>query len=94
MLEWLSVYNFALIEQVKIEFSRGFNVLTGETGAGKSILLDAVSTILGARSSIENIRETCDYYRIQALFNIANLSQTKQRNATKKSKRRRIKTIS
>lgn len=78
MLEWLSVYNFALIEQVKIEFSRGFNVLTGETGAGKSILLDAVSTILGARSSIENIRETCDYYRIQALFNIANLSHIQE----------------
>ncbi len=72
MLEWLAVCNFALIERVRIEFSKGFNVLTGETGAGKSILLDAVNVILGARSSVESIRETCDYYRIQAMFDITN----------------------
>ena len=73
MLERLTVSNFALIEYVEIEFSSGLNVFTGETGAGKSIVLDAVAAILGARSSSEYIRTTADAYCLQALFNIAEL---------------------
>lgn len=70
MLERLSVSNFALIESVEIELTRGFNVFTGETGAGKSIVLDAVGAILGARSSSDYIRNNADSYCIQAAFNI------------------------
>lgn len=73
MLERLSVSNFALIESVEIELTNGFNVFTGETGAGKSIVLDAVGTILGARSSGDYIRNDADSYCIQAVFNIAKL---------------------
>ena len=46
MLKTLTVWNFALIEFINIEFSSGLNILTGETGAGKSILIDALSIIL------------------------------------------------
>ncbi len=49
MLRTLSVRNFAIIDRLDLEFSAGFNVLTGETGAGKSILMDALNLILGAR---------------------------------------------
>mgnify|MGYP003586438585 CR=1 FL=1 len=77
MLEKLTVSNFALIEEVEIEFSAGLNVFTGETGAGKSIVLDAVGAILGARSSIEYIRSNTDCYCIQAKFNITSLPEVK-----------------
>lgn len=73
MLERLSVSNFALIESVEIDLTKGFNVFTGETGAGKSIVLDAVGAILGARSSGDYIRNDADSYCIQAAFNVANL---------------------
>lgn len=77
MLERLSVSNFALIESVDIELTNGFNVFTGETGAGKSIVLDAVGAILGARSSSDYIRNDADSYCIQAVFNISDLSHIK-----------------
>ena len=51
MLKTLTVWNFALLEHVKIEFGAGLNILTGETGAGKSILIDALGAVLGKRSS-------------------------------------------
>ena len=47
MLKTLTVWNFALLEHVKIEFGAGLNILTGETGAGKSILIDALGAVLG-----------------------------------------------
>lgn len=78
MLERLSVSNFALIESVDIELTKGFNVFTGETGAGKSIVLDAVGAILGARSSGDYIRNDADSYCIQAAFNIADLPNIHQ----------------
>jgi DNA repair protein RecN (Recombination protein N) len=49
MLLELNIENFALIERLRINFSQGFNVLTGETGAGKSIIIDAVGLLLGSR---------------------------------------------
>jgi len=52
----LNVQNFAVIERLRLELAPGFNVLTGETGAGKSILIDAVSGLLGARLGSESIR--------------------------------------
>ena len=50
MLSVLHIENIAVIEQANISFDRGFNVLTGETGAGKSIVIDAISAILGERT--------------------------------------------
>ena len=49
MLQSLRVWNFALLEEVAVEFGTGLNILTGETGAGKSILIDALGAILGQR---------------------------------------------
>ena len=56
MLSTLHIENIAVIEQAEIAFDSGFNVLTGETGAGKSIVIDAISAILGERASREMIR--------------------------------------
>ena len=70
MLQILKVFNFALIEQTEIEFSEGFNVLTGETGAGKSIIIDALSVVLGGRSSIEMIRSGSEQFRLEAVFDL------------------------
>lgn len=77
MLIWLSVHNFALIENAKIEFDDKFNVFTGETGAGKSIVLDAVGAVLGFRASNDYIRVGCDYFRVQAAFDIAKMDEVK-----------------
>ena len=75
MLQILKVFNFALIEQTEIEFSEGFNVLTGETGAGKSIIIDALSVVLGGRSSIEMIRSGSEQFRLEAVFDLQQHSQ-------------------
>lgn len=70
MLTYLKVSNFALIEKLEVDFSEGFNVLTGETGAGKSIIIKAVQLLLGDRASSEVIREGSKEAEIQACFNI------------------------
>jgi len=70
LLKSLHVMNFALIEEAKIEFVEGLNILTGETGAGKSILIDAFNSVLGGRASTDAIRSGCDYFRVEALFDI------------------------
>lgn len=75
MLQVLKVFNFALIEQAEIEFSKGFNVLTGETGAGKSIVIDALSVVLGGRSSVDMIRSGSDQFRVEAVFDLQQHSQ-------------------
>ena len=51
MLIQLNIKNFALIEEIKVEFAEGFNILSGETGAGKSILIDAIDYVLGGKFS-------------------------------------------
>ena len=56
MLSLLHIENIAIIESADISFDGGFNVLTGETGAGKSIVIDAISAVLGERTSRELIR--------------------------------------
>ncbi len=73
MLKSLAVNNFALIDRAYIEFVSGLNILTGETGAGKSILIDALSAIVGGRSSTDSIRSGADHFRIEAVFDITNL---------------------
>lgn len=60
MLEVLHIENIAIIEEADIRFEAGFNALTGETGAGKSIVIDALSAVLGQRTSRELIRTGAD----------------------------------
>lgn len=72
MLKMLSVWNFALLEHVEIEFDKGLNILTGETGAGKSILIDSLGGVLGARLSSEYIRTGAEWLRIEAVFSLDN----------------------
>lgn len=68
MLKSLSVKNFALIEKIELEFDKGLNVLTGETGAGKSILIDALGAALGQRASTNQIRAGCEEFCVEAVF--------------------------
>ena len=68
MLELLHIENIAVIEAADIAFDRGFNVLTGETGAGKSIVIDAISAVLGQRTSRELIRTGADKAFVSACF--------------------------
>jgi len=64
----LSVENLAVIERVRLSLSPGFTVLTGETGAGKSLLVDALALALGARASADQVRSGTDAIRIEAVF--------------------------
>lgn len=68
MLEQLLIENFAIIEKVDLRFERGMTVLTGETGAGKSIIIDALSMLTGARASSEMVRHGADKATLQAVF--------------------------
>ena len=68
MLKRLGVTQFAIIEQASLSFTTGFNVLTGETGAGKSILIDALNAVLGGRASLEWVRQGADAFRVEAVF--------------------------
>jgi len=68
MLRYLSIEHLAVIDKVEIEFEPGLNVLTGETGAGKSILVEAVGLLLGARASSDLVRTGEDVATIQAIF--------------------------
>ena len=68
MLRLLRIRNLAVIEAVEVEFEPGFNVLTGETGAGKSILVEAVGLLLGARASVDLVRTGESQATIEALF--------------------------
>ena len=68
MLRLLHIENIAVIEQAEIAFDRGFNVLTGETGAGKSIVIDAISAILGERTYRDVIRTGADRAFVSAVF--------------------------
>ncbi|MGI5889134.1 MAG: DNA repair protein RecN [Oscillospiraceae bacterium] len=68
MLEELTIENAAVIEHADVEFTGGLNVMTGETGAGKSILIDSINAILGSRTSREIVRTGSDRAVIQAVF--------------------------
>jgi DNA repair protein RecN (Recombination protein N) len=68
MLELLRVREFAIIEELEVHFAPGFNVLTGETGAGKSILVDALHLILGGRAQADSVRTGAEEAEVQALL--------------------------
>ena len=70
MLQTISLRDFVIVDQLELDFASGFTVLTGETGAGKSILLDALSLVLGERADSSQIREGSHRAEISALFRI------------------------
>ncbi|MBL7183911.1 MAG: DNA repair protein RecN [Anaerolineae bacterium] len=70
MLVELNVRDFAIIDELHLDFSPGLNVLTGETGAGKSIIIDAVSTLLGGRADSTMIRSGTDEARVEGIFHL------------------------
>lgn len=76
MLKELSIRNFAIIDDLHIQFSEGFTVLSGETGAGKSIILNAVNLLLGSRASGELVRSGAKAAELEARFQIALTSRT------------------
>ncbi len=70
MLEELTITNFAIIDRLDVRFDPGFNVLTGETGAGKSIIIDAVGAVLGGRVSAEMVRTGAQSARVEGVFTL------------------------
>ncbi|MGJ3239431.1 MAG: DNA repair protein RecN [Anaerolineae bacterium] len=68
MLEELRIHNFAIIEKLTVEFSNGFNVITGETGAGKSIVVDAVELLLGNKADRDSVRAGADKAIVEGVF--------------------------
>lgn len=72
MLIQLDIQNVALIDRINIELGKGLNLLTGETGAGKSIIIDSINAILGERISKDQIRTGKDRALVEAVFQIDN----------------------
>ena len=70
MLQQLSIKNVALIEELSIEFESGFNVLSGETGAGKSIIIDSLNLVLGERADKELVRSGMQKARVEGIFTV------------------------
>jgi DNA repair protein RecN (Recombination protein N) len=70
MLQEVRISNFAIIEDLVIHFGSGLNVLTGETGAGKSILIDAIELLVGGRASADQIRSGCQEALIEGIFEL------------------------
>ncbi len=79
MLTELRIVNFALIEQLSIQFQSGFTVLTGETGAGKSLLIDAIALLVGGRASTDQIRSGEDEAQLEAAFHLPDTHPLLQR---------------
>ncbi|MFC1692457.1 DNA repair protein RecN [Candidatus Latescibacterota bacterium] len=68
MLESLTIRNYAIIDELTADFTGGLNIITGETGAGKSIVVDALELVLGARASAEMIRAGADFLEVSGVF--------------------------
>src|SRR5512147_2828709 len=73
MLKFLSIRDFVIVDSLELDFSAGFTALTGETGAGKSILIDALSLALGERGDAAMVRSGCERAEISAEFDTSNL---------------------
>jgi DNA repair protein RecN (Recombination protein N) len=79
MLLCLRVRNFAIIDELEVDFRAGLNVVTGETGAGKSILINALGLVLGGRASSELVRSGAESAEVEALFDIGDDPQARER---------------
>ncbi len=75
MLAEITITNLAIIEDLKLKFAPGFNVLTGETGAGKSIILDALGLLLGGRAQSDLIRAGADETRVEGIFQLNTITR-------------------
>lgn len=75
MLEDLRIKNFALIDNVDVEFKNGFTVLSGETGAGKSLLIGALTFLLGGKGGVEQIRSGCQMAQVSGTFYVKGVSE-------------------
>ena len=75
MLKHLYIRNFAIIDELELDFNSGMTVLTGETGAGKSILLGALNLVLGDRADNDSIKQGCEFAEIVAEFDIRHLDE-------------------
>jgi DNA repair protein RecN (Recombination protein N) len=75
MLKDLYIKNLAVVDELKLAFDSGFHVLTGETGAGKSILMEAVSLILGQKTATDLVRDGCDEAIVEASFDITDFPE-------------------
>src|ERR1051325_11367281 len=70
MLKCLNIFNFAVVNRLRVDFKPGLNVLTGETGSGKSLIVDALSLLIGARSSPTQIRTGENMASVEGVFQI------------------------
>ena len=75
MLTRLSVLNLAIVEKAEISFGEGLNIITGETGAGKSVLMGALELVLGARADASAVRDGAKEARIEAEFDLGRNSE-------------------
>ena len=71
----MDVRNYALIEHISIQFGDGFNVLTGETGAGKSLIIDCLGLVVGGRASAESVRTGAESAVVEAVFDLSGMAQ-------------------
>ena len=79
MLQELRIKNFAIIDELNLSFSKGLNILSGETGAGKSIILNAVHLLLGDKATEEWIRSSEEEASVEAIFDISGNAEVKKR---------------
>jgi len=80
MLQELHINNFSIIDDASVEFGKGFNVITGETGAGKSIIINALSLSLGERAASEYVRSGEKEALVESLFEISQKKLSKSVN--------------
>ena len=76
MLRALEIQNFVIVEKTSLEFSAGFSVLTGETGAGKSILVDAIELLVGGRADAAVVREGAERAELSGEFEVSKAMST------------------
>ena len=75
MLQNLHVKNLALIDETEVEFRNGLNILSGETGAGKSIIIGSINLALGEKVQKEMLRENADYALVELIFSVTDEKQ-------------------
>ena len=78
MLRHLTLSNFVIVDRLELEFLTGFGALTGETGAGKSILIDALALTLGERADAGVVRSGCDKAEVAATFDVVGLPEVRR----------------